>query len=269
MPAELKIILDSARYRIERLEMANLVAAIAVMLALRLSVDELVVRVVFGVLLNLFVYLNNDWLDLADDLASFTRDRAKTEFLAAHRAAAVRAQVGLFGLLIAIAMWHGAGLIWPLVLGAGICWAYTAKFKHRPYADVLAMIAWGVAMPLVGVPPGHAAGWPLLGQLALFSGVFETIQIMRDHDHDARRGIRTTAVVLGPARTSTLARWLLVASAIYAGAVFHPLLMVLPLVASTASVPQSDLDGYWTRVRLLLGPTFILECVLAYMGGFG
>lgn len=265
MLAELKIVVDVARYRLRRLEMANLVAAVAIMLALRLGAGELCVRTAFGVLLNLLVYLNNDWHDLEDDLVASTRDREKTEYLAAHRGAAVRAQLGLLGLLAGFAAVWGGGLWWPLVLGAGICAAYSAWLKRRPFVDVAAMMAWGVAMPAVAVPPGSEAGWWLLGQLALFSGVFETIQVLRDREVDAKRGIRTTAVVLGRARTELLARVLLVAAGAYAAVCFHPVLVVLPLVAALLPIPATAMEAYWNRVRMLLGPTLLVECALVYV----
>jgi hypothetical protein len=44
------------------------------------------------------------------------------------------------------------------------------------------MIAWGVAMPLVGSPIENQDGWALALQLGLFSGVFESIQVMRNAD---------------------------------------------------------------------------------------
>jgi 4-hydroxybenzoate polyprenyltransferase len=235
------------------------------MLALRLGTGEVVVRSAFGVLLNLLVYLNNDWFDLEDDLAASTRDREKTEFLARHRGAAVQAQLGLLGVLAGFALVWGGGLWWPLVLGAGICGAYSAWLKRRPFVDVAAMMAWGVAMPAVAVPPGNAAGWWLLGQLALFSGVFETIQVLRDRESDARRGIRTTAVVLGRARTQRVVRGLLVLAGVYAAWCFHPALMVLPGVAALLPIPEGRVEAYWNRVRMLLGPTLLCECAWVYM----
>lgn len=265
MPAELEIVLDVARYRLRRLEMANLAAAVAIMLALRLPAGELLVRTAFGVLLNLLVYLNNDWFDLEDDLLTSTRDRAKTAFLSSHRAAGMRAQLGLLGLLGGFAIVWGGGLGWSLVLGAGICAAYSAWLKRRPVLDVAAMMAWGVAMPAVAVPPGYEAGWWLLGQLALFSGVFETIQVLRDREIDALRGIRTTAVALGRANTEWLARGLLVLAGVYAAWCFHPGLIVLPLVAAALPIPRVAVGPYWNRVRMLLGPTLLIECALVYM----
>ena len=44
-------------------------------------------------------------------------------------------------------------------------------------------------------------------QLGLFSGVFETIQVLRDADEVAEEGVRTTAVALGKPRTLMLARF--------------------------------------------------------------
>ncbi|MCB9716685.1 MAG: UbiA family prenyltransferase [Myxococcales bacterium] len=261
---ELKIVLDVARYRLRRLEMANLAAAVAIMLALRLPASELLVRTAFGVLLNLLVYLNNDWLDLDDDLATSARDKAKTEYLAAHRRAAVRAQLALLAVLATLALGWGGGLPWALLAGAGVCALYSAVLKRRPFVDVLAMMVWGVAMPAVGVPPGHPEAWPLLVQLGLFSGVFETIQVLRDRQTDARRHIATTAVVLGPSHTRRLARGLMLLSGAYAAYAFHPLLLLPSLAAAVLPVPPADLQPYWHRVRLLLGPTLLVECALVW-----
>ncbi|MEM9452833.1 MAG: UbiA family prenyltransferase [Myxococcota bacterium] len=266
MPAELEIVLDVARYRLRRLEMANLAAAVAIMLALRLPTGELIVRACFGLLLNLLVYLNNDWFDLDDDLEASTRDRDKTRFLATHRDAALRAQLGLAATLTGFALVWGGGLWWPLLVGGGVCWLYSARLKRHPYVDVLAMMLWGLAMPAVAVPPGYPTGWLLLGQLALFSGVFETIQVLRDRCIDARRGVHTTAVVLGSTRTQRLARGLMVVSGAYAATFFHPVLAVLPLTAAALPIPTDDLPRYWNRIRLLLGPTLLLECVWVSSG---
>lgn len=265
VPAELKIIADVARFRLRRLEMANLMAAVAMMVALRLPMSEIVARTAFGALLNLLVYLNNDWFDLEDDLASQTRDREKTEFLGANRAAGVRAQLGLLGALFGFAVVWGGGLLLVLVVGAGVCAAYSKILKRRPYVDVVAMMIWGASMPAVGVPSGYAAGFLMLGQLSLFSGVFESIQVLRDREGDAAIGVQTTAVVLGERATKALARVLMAASAIYAAWFFHPLVAIGPLVAMVLK-PGDDLNRYWNRVRFLLGPTLLVECALVYLG---
>lgn len=266
MRAEFKIAADVAWYRLRRFEMANLGAAGAIAVALALPWGDVFVRLAFGALLNVLVYLNNDYLDVAEDAVSPTKDQDKTRFLAEHRGAALRAQLGLLALLGLVAWLWGGGLVWPLLLGGGICWAYSAVLKHRPFVDVVAMMLWGVTMPWVAVPPDSAAGWALLLQLGLFSGVFETIQVMRDHDEDRDTGVRTTAVALGQARTRWLLRGLVVVAGLYAAVQFGWWLGLLPWSVLLLPIPDSDLSGYWNRVRLRLGLTLLIECALVYFG---
>jgi 4-hydroxybenzoate polyprenyltransferase len=268
MRAEFKIVADVAWYRLRRFEMANLGAAGMICIALALPAADIVVRLGFGALLNLLVYLNNDFLDVQEDAASPTKDSVKTRYLAEHRAAALRAQIGMLGVLVVVAGLWGGGLVWPLLFGGGVCWAYSAVLKRRPFVDIGAMMVWGVAMPWVAVPPGAESGWALLIQLGLFSGVFETIQVMRDHDEDRATGVHTTAVVLGLARTRWVLRGLIVLAGAYAGIGFGWWLAVLPLGLLGFSIPQ-DLSAYWNRVRLVLGSTLLIECALVFFGAVG
>ncbi len=267
MIVELKILRDVASYRLRRLEMANLGGAFAIMVAVHLSTVEVAVRLAFGLALNLLVYLNNDWHDRDEDVDAMGRERDKTRFLRAHPAEAVRAQLGLAALLGGFAALYGGGLWWPLLLGGGVCWAYSAVLKRRPFVDVLAMIVWGITMPMVALAPGAEAGWPLLWQLGLFSGVFETIQVVRDHDDDKRQGVRTTAVVLGPTLTRRVTRLLCLLSAIWAAASFHPALALPGLLASALPMPAGEASKTWNRVRLLFGLTFLAECALVWWRG--
>ena len=270
MPPALKILLDVASFRLGRLEMANIAGTLALALACHLEWPEVGYRCLFALLLNLLVYLNNDWYDLEDDLEAGTRDRAKTAYLAAHRRAGFHAQVGLLVVLVVMAVAWGGGLIYALFAGGGVCWAYSAGLKRRPFVDVLAMIAWGVAMPSVGLAPGHPEGWLLLAQLGLFSGVFETIQVLRDHEIDSAASVRTTAVVLGRPRTEQLARVLMVGAGIYAGLGFAWYFAVLPMVAASLPMPKSgEVEGYWHRIRLLLGLSMIGQAAFVYFGGLG
>jgi 4-hydroxybenzoate polyprenyltransferase len=264
--AVLRIILDVARFRLARLEMANVVAAIAITFALALPWAEIAVRATFGVLLNFLVYLNNDWYDIGDDLEAVRKDHDKTRFLAEHPREAVVAQALLLAALAVLALWWGGGLWLALLLGGGVCFAYSAGLKRIPIVDVVAMTLWGAAMPLVGVPGGDPRGYLLLGQLALASGTFESIQVVRDHDDDAARGVRTTAVVLGVHRTRWLIRALLTACAVYAGVGFHPLLALLPAAALLLPIEVVSVEQYWNRIRLLLGLTFLAECLLVRFG---
>lgn len=264
MVPALKIIVEVASFRLRRLEMANMAGALAIMLALRVPGFEIGVRLTFAFLLNVLVYLNNDFYDIADDMASEDKDRGKTDFLRTHRSAAVTAQLSLVASLVAIGAWWGGGLLWAGLLGGGVCWAYSARLKRIPYADVLAMMAWGVAMPMVGLPVDRPEGWVLLGQLGLYSGVFESIQVLRDHDEDAALEVQTTAVKLGPARTKVLIKVMLALAGLYAAWFFHPALAILPAVAAVMPMRKDDPSLYWNDVRLMLGITFLVQCGLIY-----
>ncbi len=137
MSSALRILFDVAVFRLRRLEMANLAGAISVMIALRLTLVEMLVRTGFALLLNLLAYLTNDYCDLDRDLQT-GRAQEKTRFLAEHRGAALGAQWALVALLSAIALVYSPGLLLALSLGAGLCWLYSAKVKRVPFADVYA-----------------------------------------------------------------------------------------------------------------------------------
>lgn len=251
MGAALRILWEVLTYRLVRLEMANLAAAVSLSLALRLSMSEVVVRGAFALLLNLLVYLNNDYHDVVQDLSA-GRDDAKTRFLSQHQDAALGAQVGLAALLIAIALAWDPSLLVAGALGGGICLAYSARLKRHPYVDVLAMTLWGAAMPLVGVPLTSAEGLLLVVELALFSTVFELIQVRRDHDHDLSHGLRTTAVALGPEATLLAARVAMALAAIYATVALNRWLGPALLVAALLPT-RVDPVRHWNRVRLIFG----------------
>jgi 4-hydroxybenzoate polyprenyltransferase len=253
----LRIVAEVGVYRLRRLEMANIAGAAGIMVALALPPGECALRLAFAFALNLLVYLNNDFLDLAEDLRAPGRDDGKTRFLRDHRAAGVAAQLGLLALLVATAALCLPSLLLPLALGGGVCWAYSARLKATPGLDVAAMVAWGVAMPLVGSPPAAALGWALAGWLGLFSGVFEGIQVIRDHDADRAAGVRTTAVAFGVGRTLAMVRVLLAVSAVYGALVVSPWLAALPAAAMLVPLDRADVTRTWNRVRLLLGLAFL------------
>ena len=265
MIAALRILFNVALYRLQRLEMANMGGALIIMLALRLSPLDVAVRLVFAFLLNLLVYLNNDYLDLPTDLRSPERDDGNTRFLRDHRGAALGAQLGLVAILVAIAGAWDLGLLIPLVVGGGVCWLYSARLKHVAGADITAMMVWGAAMLTVGFPPTHVLGWALAGLLALDSAVFETIQVIRDHDTDRDTGVRTTAVALGVPRTLALARVLLVLGATAAALAIHPLAALPPMIGVT--LPLGRPDRYWNLIRLLLGVAFLFAAGWVFVHG--
>lgn len=255
MRAATKILLDVLAYRLRHLEMANMAAAISVMVALRLPFADVAVRSVFALVLNVLAYLINDVVDVERDLAS-GRAPDKTRFLAEHVPAAHGAGALCAAVLAAIALSWSPWLLLPAVLGSGICWAYSAYFKRMPYADVLSMVAWGAAMPLVAVPPDRALGWLLLGQLALFSATFELIQVLRDRDSDAALGIETTAVRLGPERTLLATRITVLVASAYAVLALHRWIGAALAVAVLLSGRPAP-ERYWNRVRLVYGVTWL------------
>jgi 4-hydroxybenzoate polyprenyltransferase len=267
MVAAPKIIADVVAYRLRKLEMANLAAATSIALALRLPPGDVVFRTLFAFVLNVLIYLNNDYLDVALDLRSETKDQRKSRFLADHMRSARRAQWALLGALVAAALAHDPGMLLPLAAGGGICVWYSAQLKRRPYADVLAMMAWGVAMPLCGAPVTSALGVCMALQLGLYSGVFETIQVLRDHDDDAKQGVRTTSVVLGAERTLALARVLMVAASAYALVVMHPLSATISAGALLVPFDARDVARYWTRVKLVYGVAWLALCAWVFLYG--
>jgi 4-hydroxybenzoate polyprenyltransferase len=255
-----RIVAEVIAFRLRRLEMANLAGAASIGFVVGLSWAELLYRTAFAFLLNALVYLNNDYLDVAADLRSAERDAPKTRYLAQHLDAALGAQVGLVGLLAAAALAFDAGLLVPLVVGGGTCLWYSRRLKRLPFADVAAMGLWGLAMPLCGFPLDNALGWSLAVQLAFFAAVFESIQVMRDAEHDGAAGLRTTGVVLGRDGTSRLARALIALAAVYAALVLQPLAAVLVACALFVPLGEPPVERQWTRVKLLFGLAWLVIC---------
>jgi 4-hydroxybenzoate polyprenyltransferase len=258
--AALKIIADVVVYRLRRLEMANLAAATSIAFSLRLPLIEVAGRTLFAFGLNVLVYLNNDYVDVHIDLQSSDKDRKKTRYLHDHMRAAYWAQWGLAGALAAVAIAWDPGLLVALVAGGGICIWYSIHLKRVPFLDVLAMMIWGLGMPACGVPLHSALGWCMAVQLALFSGVFESIQVMRDAEEDAVEGLRTTGVVLGKRKTLALARVIMVLVTSYAALLIHPLAALLTVGALVVPFDPMQMTRYWTRVKMVYGIAWLVIC---------
>lgn len=267
MLAALRIIGSVVAYRIRKLEMANLAAAGSIAVALRLPIADIVVRTAFCFVLNALVYLNNDYIDIQIDLNSADKDAEKSRYLAQNKRAALHAQLGLVAVLVLTAVLYDIGLLVPLILGGGICWWYSAQLKRRPGWDIIAMIIWGVTMPLCGSPVTHPVGLYMALQLGLFSGVFETIQVMRDADEDAEEGIRTTGVVLGKARTLTLARVQMIGCSLFALLLMQPLAAGVSLIALALPFSEHNIEQYWTRVKLVYGVSWLVICGWVFIYG--
>lgn len=257
MIAAFRILAGVALFRLKKMEMANMFAAAAIMFALRLSWLDMGIRFGFGILLNLLAYLTNDYYDVDQDLSSPNKDHAKARYLKDHMGAALGAQIGLAIFLAIIAWAWSPGLLVALTAGAGICWIYSYKLKRLPYVDVIAMISWGVAMPLVGFPLDATLGWILVGQLALFSACFESIQVIRDHDEDVTSGVKTTAVRLGVPATKIMLRGFMVLSAAYATLLINRWIGLALLASLALPLKKETADVFWNKQRVIMGMVWL------------
>jgi 4-hydroxybenzoate polyprenyltransferase len=104
-------------------------------------------------------------------------------------------------------------------------------------------------------------------QLALFSGVFESIQVMRDADEDAQENLKTTGVVLGKAKTLILARAIMVVNTVYAALVLQPIAAALSLGALFVPFDPNRIEQYWTRVKMVYGVTWLAICAWVFLRG--
>ena len=267
--AALRIVYDVVAFRVRKLEMANLAGAVAIMVVLRLQPGDALVRTAFAALLNVLVYLNNDYHDVAIDARAPGKDARKARFLARNLGAALRAQWMLIAALCVLAALHSPELLLVLVAGGGTCWLYSAYFKHVPGLDVAAMAVWGVVMPLCGSPLDQPLGIALAVQLGLFCAVFETIQVVRDRESDRQQDVRTTAVVLGARRTFMLARALMLLAAGYGALLLHPAAGAVALAALALPMREGEREAQklWTRVKLIYGAAWLTACGLLFARG--
>jgi 4-hydroxybenzoate polyprenyltransferase len=264
----LKIVFDVIVYRLRKIEMGNMVGTVTIALALALPWAELGYRTLFAFILNALVYLNNDYVDVELDLESADKDAVKTRFLADNLKAALWAQWVIVGVLAVMALIRDPGLLVPLIVGGGGGIWYSVHLKRMPVFDIAAMIIWGFAMPLCGSPLNQQLGLALALQLGLFSGVFETIQVMRDADEDAAEGVKTTGVVLGPARSLILARVLMAIVTLYALLVIHPIAAAVTAIALVVPFDKKRVETYWNRVKLIYGVAQLLMCAIVYYYGY-
>ena len=104
----------------------------------------------------------------------------------------------------------------------------------------------------------NALGLCLALQLGLYSGVFETIQVLRDHDDDAlEAGVRTTASCSARSARSALARVLMVLCSAYALLVMHPIARGDQRGRTALPFEADRVERYWTRVKLVYGVAWL------------
>jgi 4-hydroxybenzoate polyprenyltransferase len=251
-----RIAADVAIYRLRKREAGNLATSLTLAVALGLGPADLASRAGFGALLNLFVYLVNDCFDVGIDLRAPGRDNARTRFLAEHLTAAWATVGVLTALLVAWGALHSTGLLLTALVNVVVIVVYSRVLKHRPLLDLVAMAAWGLSMAMVGFPLNSATGWRYAGLLAILCMVTEAVQVLRDESSDRAAHVRTTAVVLGPRVTAVVARVLLVAAAVYAAALLHPVGAALALGALVSFEPDRA-NASWDRLRALFGLTWL------------
>jgi 4-hydroxybenzoate polyprenyltransferase len=256
LTAAWRIASDVVLYRLRKREAGNLVTSLTLGISLGLTWADLGVRALFGVLLNIFVYLVNDCFDVAIDLAAPGRDSERTRFLSQNLQAGW-AVCGVLGAgLATLGALHSTDLLITAIVNTIVIVAYSGALKNKPGIDLLAMFAWGVSMAMVGFPIASVAGWHLAVLLGVLCMVTEAVQVVRDEPSDRLAGVQTTAVVWGVKTTSRLAKLLLLGAAAYAAWRVHPVGAALALGVLVPLRPERA-SRSWDILRVLFGVTWL------------
>ncbi|HKU38166.1 MAG TPA: hypothetical protein VJR89_08465, partial [Polyangiales bacterium] len=88
-------------------------------------------------------------------------------------------------------------------------------------------------------------------------------------DEDAEEGVRTTGVVLGKRRSLILARVLMVATTAFALLFMHPAAAAVSAIALFIPFIESNIEKYWTRVKLVYGVSWLVICAVVFLSGEG
>jgi 4-hydroxybenzoate polyprenyltransferase len=249
--AALRIIWQTLAYRIRVREMNNLGVTASMMIAFALPLPEILYRGLYALVLNIYVYLINDFCDIALDLASAGKDQRKVRYMAEHRGATIGALLGL-ALLLFVASLRSWVLMAAFITNTLIIYLYSAWLKRVPMADLGMMAMAGATMTLVGIPLNLLA-LKLLGLLSLLCCAFQIIQVIRDEPEDRQKNVTTTAVLLGPQRTAWLFRLMMILGAAYGyGVVGSPLPLILLLALFLPLTPKQA-NRSWDIARLISG----------------
>jgi 4-hydroxybenzoate polyprenyltransferase len=263
--AALKIIWQSFGYRVRKREANNLAVTATMMLAFHMPFADIAYRVVYALVLNIYVYLVNDFWDISVDLGSRGKDQEKTRFMAANRGAAVGAVLGLAALLLIGALVHSRLLVIAFVINTVMIHVYSSKLKKVPIADLLMMALAGASMTMVGLPD-KVLGWKLLGLLSLLSACYEVIQVIRDEPEDRAKGVRTTAVLLGSRTSAWIYRAIMAGAAAYGfWIVGSPVCLALVLAAPLPLTPERA-SRSWDLARLVTGSVWLALMAQLYLG---
>jgi len=256
--APLRIIAETLWYRVRRREANNFLTTLSLMAALKLSWPDILYRGVFALLLNIYVYLINDYCDVEIDLSSADKDRKKAAFLKEHRSAAKAALVSLALVLGIAGILHSSVLFACFIANTVIVYSYSARLKRMPYLDVIAMILCGVSMSLAAIPQNSIIAYKYLGVLGLICAAFEVVQVIRDEPEDRRAGIRTTAVRLGTFNARLIFVFLTLSVTAYAYFLIHSLAGLLFLPALAVPLTPKNASRAWDILRLIFGIAWLL-----------
>ena len=256
-----KIACESFRFRVEKHEANNLLVTLSMLLAFKVGGLDLALRVTFAILLNLLIYLLNDYCDVDVDLCTPRKDRQKTRFMAEHRRASQLAVLGELLLLggpatVHYLLFHTPLLPVALVINVALVYVYSRWLKRIPIVDVLSMALAGATTTMVGAPDS-VLGYQLLGLLALISGSYQIIQVIRDTRSDEQQGVRTTSVVLGPRLAAWIFRAIVLCASAYGvllmgmwAAAGFALALLLPLSVDRAA-------RSWDGARVIFGLSWL------------
>lgn len=269
MLAALKILAHVASYRLRKLQMASLAATLSIALVLHLPWGEVFYRVLIVFGLNVLIYLNNDYLDVALDAQSSTKNTAHAQFLSDNKKVAWYTQWVLLATLVMLAMFLNWQLLAPVLCGAAACYLYSRYFKYCLYWDIAVTTLCGFLLSLCGTPLNNPLGLLMAVILALITGIFQFIQSACDADDDAAAGVRTTAVALGRHRSLFWIRILMTLIAVITALFLQVLIGFWMLVA--VLVPCGSGAGgmmqYWTRIKLIYGLSWLGICWLLFQSG--
>ena len=249
--AGFRILADTAAFRLSKREGGNLATSTTMALALALPIGDVAFRLVFGIVLNLFVYLLNDCIDVRIDLVASGRDVERTRFLHEHIRVGWTVVFVLGASLAVLGAAHSAGLLVAFLVNAVLIVLYSRWLKRLPVVDILAMAGWGVGMAMVGFPLDSHAGWRFAGLLGILCAVTEVIQTVRDASSDRRAGLRTTAVMLGAGPTVWLARGLILTAAAYTFLVLDSIVAAALLPALIVPLDEERAVRTWDRLRII------------------
>jgi 4-hydroxybenzoate polyprenyltransferase len=263
--AALKIIWQSFGYRVRKREANNLAVTGSMMLAFHMAWPDIVYRCVYALVLNVYVYLVNDFWDIDLDLGSERRSDDRVRFRAENRGATVGAILGLTLVLLLGSLVHSRLLVIALVANTIMIHLYSVWLKRVPIADLLMMALAGASMTMVGLPE-RVLGWKLLGLLSLLSCSYEVIQVIRDEREDRENEVRTTAVVLGSRASAWIYRGIMAGAAAYGFWIVGSPLALALLAATPLPLTPERASRSWDLARVVTGSVWLALMAQVYLG---